>query len=143
MSLPRFHSEIDLYEIPDFMFPYYRLERLIRKEVANYSSWVKKEIIDSNVVCNDLVDIILDYIVSADLSKYTLCDVELREANDVHTFGTFSRWGYMIQGARNPDSKSIIRVPDFRMKLKDKEDLYFVAYSQDGVIGISFRLEEE
>lgn len=138
--LPRMEIEIDLYQVPQFLYPHSKLQRKIQRELMHYACYIKDQIKKANVVCDDVASILTDYVITTDTNHYALSDVKLTDVHDVHTFGTFSRWGYMTQGARNPNKKSTMHAPDFRILLKDHEDLYFVAYSQDGVIGMSFQL---
>lgn len=141
---PRIQIETDLKKTPQFCYSFEKLEAKLTQEISRVVTALQTEIIEADILCKDLVNIVCNYLIKTPIQckDYTISNITLHDAPFVHTFGTFSRAGYMKQGASNPNMKPTIHAPFFRMELKEKEDLYFVSYSQDGVIRISFELND-
>jgi hypothetical protein len=141
---PRIQIEIDLTKVPQFCYSFEKLEAKLTQEISRVITSLQTEIMEADILCKDLVNIVCNYLIKTHIQckDYTICNVTLHDAPLVHTFGTFSRAGYMKQGGCNPNMKSTIHVPSFRMECKEKEDLYFVSYSQDRTIYMSFELHD-
>ena len=117
MVFPPFSIDVDLSTLHNKCYFSHELHEDILSQIERYITFLKDELQECDIVCNDVLPIIQDYVCSRiiNLAQYKVCNMILSNAQEVRA-----------------DKQTI--------DLSTNTDLYLLSERQQGIVTITFTL---